>query len=236
MPNIIGAQQWIPNLAGITTDFKALGSGSQDPQTGIIGYSADFGTAQLATCRINGGNIEFAMTDDGGDISAILVKEMFDAGLPNLRSAASIFAYLDLNMATLGGTNLTAIQIWIANQDFFNVVPDEYAIASFQFDGANRDVNVGSRRNNVLAQVTSGNAANWANAGRLWVRQHSGTVTGGFTEPTGPSSTSPVRATFDDWHARSEGAGSPYLVIRIIARAGGGDVSGVISGLGAKMP
>ena len=221
---------WTADLSG-TYDWKAAGDGSQDPTSGIYANGAD--VPNFTTLSVAGGVITYDTGTVGGAArNVFLVKRLDEAGLRALRSVGSVTAYLDLDLVELGGAATSdQIQMWVSNQP--DTSGTEYVISTLRYNAGNRIHSLDSARNAATAGNVTGAIANWANAGRLWVNGGAGVLTGGFYEATGPSSTSPTRLSFDDWHVRAGAANEPYLIIRIYAAATGGRVSGTISNIEA---
>lgn len=213
-----------------TFDYQAGGDGSQDGTDLIYAYCADM--ANVTALETAGGTLTFSVTGAGGASRDIwMVKRLDAVSMADLKDAAGFFAYFDFDLSALGTVGTDAIQVWIANQDMYNTTAGEYVVASLEYDGADRECKGVTARNGAeSSSVTAGGIAGWANSGRLWVRSSAGVCTAGFTE--GNNNDSPTRITFNNWHTRVGGANAPYLLARMVGRAGGGQVIGTSTGLG----
>lgn len=224
----------VVNLGG-THDWSAGGNGSTDPTSGLIAYEAVGGDLAAATLEVGSGVITFSLTGQAGSDRAVyLVLPMKALGMPDLKDASNLFVYADINMSTLGTVTGDGMQLSLKNGDWANDSFDENLANTINYNAGNRKTSVDTARNNANTGANT-NITNWSNAGRLWARECAGVATGGFHEATGPSSTSPTRITYDDWHVRTLGANAPYLVIRIRGKTGSGVCAGTISGLGCTI-
>lgn len=215
------------DLSG-TYDWQAGGDESQDPTSGITCYGD---CALCTTLGVGGGVVTFDCSGAAGsDRDVYLVLPLDTYGLPDLWTSSVIAVTAGIDMATLSNVDTTLMYIGIMDQNEHVTAATERAAFRFQRTGGTPSLDLVRETNDVVTDGADSTPAGWANAGRIYLRELSGRVTGGLLETGTNTLTVPTAVNTGRPHVRVGGANAPYLVIRIRPKAGtpAGQVSGTI--------